>query len=67
MIDYEKEWPYFDGTEMIKKFNLLLGPLVILAIEIFVYFLILFLIEIFNYCNICSQEQIAVSAFLILF
>ena len=57
LLDYENEWPSFDGTEMITKFNLLLGPLVILAIEIFVYFIILLLIEIFNYCNICSQKE----------
>ena len=57
MMDYPKKWPSFDGTEMIKEFKLLLGPLAFLIGEIFLYLIILVLIEVFTYCNICAPNQ----------
>ena len=56
-IDYPKIWFKFDGTEMIKEFKLLLGPLVFLSGEIFGYLVILIVIEVLSYTNICSQSQ----------
>ena len=48
-------WALFDGTEMIREFLLLFGPLLFLIVEKFVYLIILILIEVFSYCNICSS------------
>ena len=57
MMDYPNEWYNFDGTEMIKEFKLLFGPLFFLIIEIFLYLIILLFIEIFSYCNVCAPSQ----------
>ena len=51
------EWKKFDGTEMIRKFNLLLTPLLYLAVEIGVYWILLLLIEVFSYCNLSAGSQ----------
>ena len=56
-IDYENEWMFFDGTEMIKEFNLLLGPFLFLILEIPLYLIILILIEVFSYYNICGSKK----------
>ena len=57
MMDYPNEWYRFDGTEMIREFKLLFGPLLFLIIEIFLYLIILLFIEIFSYCNVCSPSE----------
>ena len=58
MVDYEDTWFTFkDDSIMMKKFNLLLGPLVLLCIEIVAYLGILVLIEVFTYSNIFAQSQ----------
>ena len=58
MIDYEDTWFLFkDDSIMMEKFNLLLGPLILLCIEIVVYLGILVLIEVFTYSNIFAQSQ----------
>ena len=55
MMDFPDRWMFFDGTEMIKEYLLLFGPLLFLLVETFVYLIILILIEVFSYCNICSS------------
>ena len=55
MMDFPTKWMFFDGTEMIKEYLLLLGPLLFLIAETFVYLIILIFIEVFSYCNICSS------------
>ena len=57
MKEYPNDWYKFDGTEMIKEYNLLLGPLLFLICEIFGYLIILILIELFSFCNIFAQNQ----------
>ena len=58
MIDYEDTWYNFkDDSIMMEKFNLLLGPLIILILEIVGYLIILVLIELFTYSNIFAQTQ----------
>ena len=59
MMDFPKEWMHFDGTEMIKEFKLLLCPLIYLSGEIGLYGIILILIEVFSYCNICTSNESA--------
>ena len=54
-MDFPNEWALFDGTELIREFLLLFGPLLFLIVETFLYLIILILIEIFSYCNICSS------------
>ena len=55
--DYENEWMFFDGTEMIKEFNLLFGPLIFLILEIPIYLIILMIVEFFSYHNICGSNK----------
>jgi hypothetical protein len=47
IIDYPEEWMYFKDNEVIKNFNFLLSMVIYLALEIFIYTIILFIIE----CN----------------
>ena len=54
-MDFPNNWALFDGTEMIREFLLLFGPLLYLIVETIVYLIILILIEVFSYCNICSS------------
>ena len=54
-VDYEGEWYHFGDDVLIKKYNLLKGPLMFLGFEFFVYLLNLVLIEYFQYNNICRN------------
>jgi hypothetical protein len=45
IIDYPEEWMYFKDNEVIKNFNFLLSMVIYLALEIFIYTIILFIIR----------------------
>ena len=47
IIDYPEKWMFFKDDEVIKNFNFLLSMVIYLALEIFIYTVILFIIE----CN----------------
>ena len=57
MMDFPNEWMHFDGTEMIREYLLLKAPLVYLMGEIGLFMIILILIEVFSYCNICTSNE----------
>ena len=57
IMDYENEWMFFDGSEMIKEFNLLFGPLIFLIMEIPLYLITLIVMEFFSYHNICGSNK----------
>ena len=56
MIDYEDNWYMLPDNYILKKFILLLGPILYLAGEFVVYTLILILIESFSYFS-CSVSD----------
>ena len=45
VIDYETTWMFFEESEVIKKFNLLLAMIIYLVLEIIIYTILLFIIE----------------------
>ena len=51
MVEYEDNWFLLDESIILKKFNLLLGPILYLVAEFIIYTFILVLIEIFSYCS----------------
>jgi len=51
MVDYPDDWMKFTDEDLIKYFNLLKGPIVILAIEVVFYFVLLFFMEFLTYSN----------------
>ena len=56
MIDYEDNWFLLEDSFILKKFNLLLGPILYLALEFVVYTYILVLIESSSYFS-CSVSD----------
>ena len=59
IADYKDNWYYLEDNFILKKFNLLLGPILYLVIEFFVYTLILTFIEFFSYfSNEVSDSKI---------
>ena len=57
LIDYPKEWIFFNDEDNIKRFNLLLGPIIFLGSETVVYILLLFFIEYFSNNSICNKQK----------
>ena len=49
IIDYPKEWFFFEDNILLKKFNLLLSSIIFLCGGFFVYTIILVFIELFSY------------------
>ena len=55
MIDYPVNYMHMTDEDLIKKFNLLQGPLIILAIETLFYLALLFFMEFLTYSNIFKK------------
>ena len=56
-VDYKGKWYNFGDDVLIKKYNLLKGPLIFLASQTFVYLFALILIEYFGYNNMCGKTS----------
>jgi ATP-binding cassette subfamily A (ABC1) protein 3 len=54
MVDYKNDMASFSDKVLIEKFNLLLGPLIILASESIIYLALLFFMEFLTYSNFCK-------------
>ena len=54
-VDYPDTWYDFEDKELIKHFNLLQGPMIILVFAFFIYLFVLFLIEIYSHYQCCSS------------
>ena len=54
-IDYPDTWYNFEDKELLKHFNLLQGPMIILVFAFFIYLFVLFLIEICSHYPCCSS------------
>ena len=51
MVDYPDEWMKFTDKDLIKRFNLLKGPLIFLGIETIIYLGLLFFMEFLTYSS----------------
>ena len=57
IIEYPKEWMLFEDKEILKHLVFLLAPILYLVLEIIIYTVILFLIEIFSYKYIIRNNN----------
>ena len=55
MVDYPDEWTSFKDDKLIKEFNLLLGPLVTLIVETFIYLILMVWMEFLTYTKIFNK------------
>ena len=55
MVDYPDVWTSFKDDKLMKEFNLLLGPLVTLIVETFIYLILMVWMEFLTYTRIFNK------------